>query len=130
VAISDDREELKGPGVYLLFGKDPEDNNKDMVYIGETEEAYTRLRTHLEKKEFWNQAVVVISKDENFNKAHLRYLEFKMYERAIVVGRYKIDNTNKPKCPAISESDTAEMNEFFANMTYWYRRWVLRFSMK
>lgn len=115
VVQSDDRNDLKGTGVYLLFGKDPEDN-RDTVYIGETEEVYKRLRTHLDKKDFWNQAVVIISKDDNLNKAHLKYLESKMYEQAQKVGRYFINNSNKPKCSVISEPDVAEMEEFFDNM--------------
>ncbi len=116
VIRSNDRDDLAGTGVYLLFGKDPEDNSKDMVYIGETEEVYKRLRFHLEKKEFWNYAVVVVSKDNNLNKAHLKYLESKMLDVASRIGRYKIDNANRPKYPAISEPDTAEMEEYFANL--------------
>ena len=115
VANSDDREDLAGTGVYLLFGTNPDDN-KDMVYIGESEEVYKRLRSHLGKKEFWNYAVIIVSKDDNLNKAHLKYLESKMYEQAGLAGRYSIDNANEPTRSAISESDVAEMEEFFSNM--------------
>jgi hypothetical protein len=116
VPKSGDRKDLEGTGVYLLFGKDPEDDSSDTVYIGETEEALKRLKYHLEKKEYWNTAVVIISKDDNLNKAHLKYLESKMYEHALEAGRYKVENVNKPKCSFISEPDVAEMEEFFNNM--------------
>ncbi len=113
---SDDRSDLTGTGVYLLFGKDPDEDSRDMVYIGESEEVYKRLRFHLDEKEFWNYAVVIVSKDDNLNKAHLKYLESKMYDQAIDAKRYQVNNVNKPTCSAISESDVAEMEEFFSNM--------------
>jgi hypothetical protein len=116
IAPSEDRIDLAGTGVYLLFGKDPDDDSRDMVYIGESEEVYKRLRSHLDGKEFWNYAVVIISKDDNLNKAHLKYLESKMYDRASEAKRYQINNINSPTCSAISEPDVAEMEEFFSNL--------------
>ena len=116
VPKSEDRYDLKRTGVYLLFGKDPKDDTKDMVYIGETEEVLNRLKYHLENKEYWNTAVIIISKDDNLNKAHLKYLESKMYEHALEAGRYAVENANKPKCSFISEPDVAEMEEFYNNM--------------
>lgn len=116
VTKSGDRPDLEGTGAYLLFGKDPEDDSKDTVYIGETEEVFKRLKYHLDNKEYWNIAVVIISKDDNLNKAHLKYLESKMYNYALEAGRYKVENANKPKCSFISEPDVAEMEEFFINM--------------
>ena len=116
VKTSEDRTDLDGNGIYLLFGKDDEED-KDMVYIGETEEVYKRLHSHLGEKEFWNTAVIVISKDDNLNKAHLKYLESKMYGYALDAGRYKILNSNKPKCSSISEPDIAEMEEFLDKMS-------------
>jgi len=86
VLESGDRPDLEGTGVYLLFGKDLEDDSKDTVYIGETEEVLKRLKYHLDNKEYWNVAVVIISKDDNLNKAHLKYLESKMYEYALEAG--------------------------------------------
>lgn len=115
VMQSFDRDDLTGTGVYMLFGTNPDDN-KDMVYVGESEEVYKRLRSHLDKKEFWNYAVVIVSKDDNLNKAHLKYLESKMYEQAGLAGRFSIDNANEPTRSTISESDVAEMEEFFSNM--------------
>jgi hypothetical protein len=47
---SSNRKELKNIGVYLLFGKDPESPDDDMVYIGQTEDIFSRLNQHLDKK--------------------------------------------------------------------------------
>jgi hypothetical protein len=107
---SNDREDLLSAGVYLLFGKD--DNGKDQVYIDEAESILPRLKQHLSTKEFWNEAIVFISKDENLNKAHVKYLENRLYDIAIKTNRYKHENTIIPTQSSISESDRAEMEEF------------------
>jgi hypothetical protein len=107
---SNDREDLSRTGVYLLFGKD--DDGKDQVYIGEAESILTRLKQHLTTKEFWNEAIIFISKDENLNKAHIKYLENRLYDTATKTNRYKVYNSSVPTQSSISESDRAEMEEF------------------
>ncbi len=106
-----DRNELKSTSVYLLFGKPDTSTSKPKVYIGEAENAYKRLGEHL-KKEFWNESVVFISKDENLNKAHIKYLEARLFEIASSACRYELKNDNKPTKSSISEPDQAEMEEF------------------
>jgi len=105
-----DRPELSSTGVYLLFGKD--ENAKDQVYIGEAESILKRLNQQLSSKDFWNEAIVFISKDENLNKAHIKYLENRLHEIAKSTNRYSVDNTIIPTQSSISESDRAEMEEF------------------
>lgn len=107
-----DREELKSTAVYLLFGKAEFSTTKPRVYIGEAENAYGRLVQHVSEKEFWNESVVFISKDENLNKAHIKYLESRLYEIAISASRYDVQNGNTPTKSSISEADQAEMEEF------------------
>lgn len=107
-----DREELKGTCVYVLLGKAESPTSKSKAYIGEAENAYSRLVQHISKKEFWNEAVVFISKDENLNKAHIKYLESRLYEIAVTANRYDLQNENTPTKSSISEADQAEMEEF------------------
>lgn len=63
-------------------------------------------------KDFWNETIVFISKDDNLNKAHIKYLENRLHEIAKGANRYKVDNTIIPTQSSISESDRAEMEEF------------------
>lgn len=105
-----DRIDLSSTGVYLLFGKD--DVGKEQVYIGEAESILKRLNQQLNQKDFWNEAIVFISKDENLNKAHIKYLENRLHDIAKSTNRYKIDNSVVPTQSSISESDRAEMEEF------------------
>lgn len=109
-----DRNDLSNTGVYLLLGRDEE--GTDQVYIGEAESILKRLIQHLTQKDFWNETIVFISKDDNLNKAHIKYLENRLYETAKVANRYHIKNTVIPTQSSISESDRAEMEEFLENI--------------
>ena len=109
-----DREDLNNTGVYLLFGKN--DSDKDSVYIGEAEAILKRLNLHLTQKDFWNETIVFVSKDDNLNKAHIKYLESRLFEIATQAKRYNIENSVSPTQSSISESDKAEMEEFIENI--------------
>lgn len=109
-----DRNDLVSTGVYLLFGKDEE--GKDQVYIGEAESILKRLNQHLNQKDFWNEAIIFISKDENLNKAHVKYLENRLHNIALSAKRYKVENSITPTQSSISESDRSEMEEFIENI--------------
>lgn len=109
-----DRDDLTKTGVYLLFGKDEE--GKDLVYIGEAESILKRLNQHLTQKDFWNESIVFLSKDNNLNKAHIKYLENRLHDIAKSANRYKVENTLTPTQSSISESDTAEMEEYIEHV--------------
>ena len=109
-----DRNDLVSTGVYLLLGKNEE--GKELVYIGEAESILKRLNQHLNQKDFWNEAIVFISKDENLNKAHVKYLENRLHNIAHSAKRYKVENSIIPTQSSISESERAEMEEFVENI--------------
>lgn len=113
VKRSKDRANLNSTGVYMLFGRS---EDKDAVYIGEAEDVYKRLQDHLREKDFWNEVLIFISKDENLNKAHIKYIENKLYEKAKTTRRYVVLNGNIPPMPSISEADRAEMDEYTSNL--------------
>jgi hypothetical protein len=103
------REESDKSGVYFLTGMDPE-SGRSALYIGEAESIKDRVKSHLEK-DFWNHIVYFVSKDENLTKAHIRYLEGKLIERARSVGRAMVTNgqTSGARLP---ESDREDMEVF------------------
>ncbi|MPR35033.1 GIY-YIG nuclease family protein [Salmonirosea aquatica] len=109
-----DRPDLINTGIYLLLGRD--DEGYERVYIGEAENILKRLNQHITQKDFWNEAIVFVSKDDNLNKAHIKYLENRLFEIAHIAKRYKIENTVTPTQSSISESDRAEMEEFLENI--------------
>lgn len=103
------REEAIRPGVYFLIGNDVE-TGEPSVYVGEAEEVAKRLKQHI-SKEFWNQVVAFVSKDENLTKAHIKYLEGKLIDIGNKAGKGLIHN-NQGSGARLPESDQAEMDIF------------------
>lgn len=108
-----ERADANHTGVYFLFGKD--DDNNDTVYIGEAEYMLQRLKQHINEKEYWNDCIVVISKDNLLNKAHIKYLENVFYNFAKSSGRFTVINANTPTKSSVSEYDEAMLEEFISN---------------
>ncbi|MBQ0009984.1 MAG: GIY-YIG nuclease family protein [Ruminococcus sp.] len=107
------RDDSENTGVYFLIGRN--ENNVDTVYIGEAEKMLTRLKQHLKDAEYWNDCIIVISKDNLLNKAHVKYLENKFYSLAKDADRSIVINNTVPTCSSISEYDEAMLQEFISN---------------
>ncbi|WP_202908945.1 GIY-YIG nuclease family protein [Cognatilysobacter segetis] len=97
--------------MYLLFGEDV--SGRALLYVGETDEIRERIRTHDAKKDWWSRAVFVTSAEGgSLNKAHVKYLEARLVERAQSVAKVKLDNVNCPSLPELGEAAQANMENF------------------
>lgn len=114
VKDSSKRPEFQKPGIYILFGKDEENN--EAAYIGEAEIIADRLNSHLATKEFWNEVVFFTSKDKYLNKASVKYLEHRLHDTAIKAERVKLLNGNTPTRSELSEAEQVELEEFLSNI--------------
>lgn len=106
------REELKNVGVYFLIGN-PEDESKEILYVGEAEECLSRLKQQNKSKDFWYVAIVIISKTQYFTKTHIKFLEWLCYDSAKEATRFRMENTNIPNKPFTSESMEADLLDNF-----------------
>lgn len=108
------REEARRTGVYLLVGPDPDQPSRALAYIGEGDNVFKRLLSHNknEAKDFWERTVVIVSKDENLTKSHVRYLECRLIKLAQDAHRARLTNDTAPEPTKLPESDEADM-EFF-----------------
>jgi len=100
-------------GLYLLFGSDTELDDPQ-VYIGQTGDLRTRLANHHSKKEFWQRALVLISRTNSLTQTHALFLEWHCLKLAAEAGRYRVENGNagsKPHTPAPLEADCLEIYE-------------------
>lgn len=95
VKQSASRVDLQKAGVYLLFGRDEISPDIPLVYVGESEEVYKRIFQHREK-DYWNEVVICVSKDENLNKAHIKFLEHELHKALRDVGRSSLQNSVVP----------------------------------
>ena len=109
------RPEFGRTGVYVLIGSD-ESTTLPKIYIGEGGPIGPRLRSHQRKKDFWEQAVFFVSKDESLNKAHVKHLESRLISLATEAKRCSLDNATGSETPTLSEIETADVEGFLANM--------------
>lgn len=107
-------EEAKRPGVYFLFEKHSTDD-KNTVYIGESENVYNRICNHDKNKDFWNEVIIFTSKDENLTKSHVKYLESRLTFITKEVDRYNLENGNTPTQSSLPRADVSAMEEYIEN---------------
>jgi hypothetical protein len=107
------RAESEKSGIYLLTGTDPE-TGKPAIYIGEAENIRSRIKCHVDK-DFWNQAIYFVSKDENLTKAHIRYLEGRLIELSRAAARALVTNGQNSGAK-LPESDREDMEVFLEKM--------------
>ncbi|MDX9702627.1 MAG: GIY-YIG nuclease family protein [Candidatus Auribacterota bacterium] len=106
------REELNNVGIYFLIGHLIE-GSKPMLYVGEAEECSKRLLQQNKNKDFWDIAIVIISKTKYFTKTHIKFLESYCYHEAKKSSRYNLENSTIPTKPHISEPIEADLLDNF-----------------
>ena len=90
---------INNPGVYILIGSD---GNRNLAYLGESETVGTRLKFHKsdasegKSKAYWEDTVVLLSKDENLTKGRVRYIESKLISLGINERRWSFPNNVNP----------------------------------
>lgn len=109
------RPEMEQVAVYFLFGES-EEQARPICYIGQTEDLRSRLDRHSTEKSFWNTAVVAISKTQAFTPAHIRWLEWYCVQQANSIGRYSLDNSQKPREPFVTEPLRDDCLDAFENI--------------
>ena len=99
-------------GIYYLIGGSEEDNPK--VYIGQTGELRKRLNQHNKdpKKDFWERALVLISRTNSLTTTHTLFLEWHSLQTVKQADRYTDENStsgSNPHTPAPLESECLEI---------------------
>lgn len=108
------RQEASYTCAYLLLGY--KEDGTPLGYIGETEDLPARVRKHDLDRDWWDTLVVITSSANQLNKAHIRYIEARLIEEALFVGRLRLDNTAKPGAAGLSEAATANMEAFLEQL--------------
>jgi len=109
------REEFKSPGVYLLIGKDINED-VDTLYIGEGDPVGPRLEQHNHTIDFWTKAVFFVSSTRKLNKAHVQYLEAQLIKIARAANRIPLKNRNNPSEPTLDEAEYADIGIFLHHL--------------
>ena len=109
-----DRSEINQPGLYLLFGVD-EVSLDDLVYIGESENFYSRIANHDSNKDFWNLAVIFTG---GLNRAFVKYLEYRATTLAHEASRMVVQNKVQPQENTLSEFEKVTAEQYFENVQF------------
>lgn len=105
------RDELGGPGVYVLMGPS-ERSSKQRIYVGEADELVRRLDQHARGKDFWSRVLVCVASDDSMNKALIRYLEWRLIGLASEAEVAELENANAGAPVRLSESDTEDAETY------------------
>jgi hypothetical protein len=110
--------ELRGPGLYLLFGQQTDNPNDKLAYVGETNSLTKRISQHLydTDKSFFETIICFCSKDENLTVSHTKYLEQKLIELLSQSSRLRLVNCSEGSTPNLPRMMKAEMDAYFDNM--------------
>ena len=114
--LAKQRNSLSTVGIYMLVGFS-EEHEKHEIYIGEAENCMTRLIQHNAAKDFWQYALVVTSRTNQFTKTHGKYLEWLACEEAKKANRCLINNSVTPAKPYVNESMEADLLDSFETIS-------------
>lgn len=106
------RQEVFLPGLYFLFGES-ETGSKPVVYIGQSRDCLNRIKKHDQIKDFWNYAVLIVSKTKSFTQTHIEFLEELAVSKAIGANRYEVENGNNPRKFNVPETLEADLLDNF-----------------
>lgn len=118
---------LKGSGVYFLFGED-KDTARDFIYIGQAnlrkngEGVLLRVKEHFDEEKigFWHTAIMVVKSDSSLGATEISYLENRFYliakEANDESGRYIVRNGNEPNIGNITEEKASELEHFIIDV--------------
>ncbi|HEY9278078.1 MAG TPA: GIY-YIG nuclease family protein [Methylotenera sp.] len=99
--------------LYFLIGES-EDGAEQKVYVGQTGDVRARLTKHNKEKEFWERALVLISRTNSLTQTHSLFLEWHCLQAIRKAGRYTDENGNggsKPHTPPPLQADCLEIFE-------------------
>ncbi len=114
------RDDFNRPGVYVLVGPGNAKDQRQQIYIGQTNAAGERIDNHRGRKDFWTDLVLFTTGDGSFNSAHFRHIEQKLYSLATAAGRAYLLNGNKPGGAYLSAADTSAADDFLDRMLIVY----------
>lgn len=112
-----EREELSRSCIYLLIQSAGADDIPE-VYVGESDE-FAQRYTSTKFPISFDSFVVFTNKDENLTRAHVKWLELKVWELLSEnEGKVTVANRVRPTGSRLPEAEVASMVTFLGNLVY------------
>jgi hypothetical protein len=103
--------ESRQVAVYFLVGQG-DDAEDPKVYVGQTSDMPMRFPRHNAEKDFWERALVLVSKTQSLTQTHALFLEWHCLQEVKKAARYATvngNNASRPYTPAPLEADCHEV---------------------
>lgn len=102
---------------YILLGRTPSGARK--AYIGQSNDFLHRVKDHQSKKEFWDTALVFVSKANEIYASEVFFLEYLGISKALEAGVYSLEeNKQMPQKPSIAPDKENDMELFFDEIQF------------
>ena len=102
---------------YVLLGQTSDGTPK--AYIGQSNDFLHRVKDHQSKKDFWDTALVFVSKANEVYASEVLFLEYLGIKKAMEVGTYSLDeNKQIPQKPSIAPDKENDMELFFDEIMF------------
>ena len=88
------------------------------AYIGQTNDFTNRVADHKQKKDWWDTALMFVSKADEIFASETLYLEYLGWKTACEAHRYRIKNTKPIKEPGLSDDKKNDMELFFDEIKF------------
>ena len=114
--VAKEEERLTHYSFYILLGRSK--GGQPMAYVGQTNDFTTRVSDHKQKKDFWDTALVFVSKSNEIFASETLYLEYLGWKAAKEANNYIIENTKDVNQPQLSADKQNEMELFFDDILF------------
>ena len=102
---------------YVLLGQTLDGTPK--AYIGQSNDFLHRVKDHQSKKDFWDTALVFVSKANEVYASEVLFLEYLGIKKAMEAGTYSLDeNKQIPQKPSIAPDKENDMELFFDEIMF------------
>lgn len=100
-------------GVYILWNKE---GDKYSVYVGKSDSIMSRIQQHVDGKDFWTNALILVSSNNILNSAHVGWIEANLVQKVKELSGHQIINGNQPADPNLNLQDKTLASTFLVRL--------------
>lgn len=100
-------------GVYVLWNKE---QGHYSVYVGKSDNIISRIQQHVDGKDFWTDALIMISSNNILNSAHVGWIESNLVQKVKELSAHTVLNGNQPSDPKLNLQDKTLAETFLERL--------------
>ena len=117
ISLANTLSDISGqPAFYILLGEGEGPDDRAKAYIGQTTDFANRKNDHMQKKDWWDTALVFISDNHKIYGDDVRFLEYIGVKAAQEADSCELLNGSNPRKPNIAPFRVNDMEVFFRDI--------------